>query len=191
MRPHLLLVAGGILFATQIATTTTVIAPTFHELVAEAQLVLVGHVTNTQALWVSAGAHRQISTDVTFEVESVLKGESASTHVLRFVGGTLDGDTLRIPGVPEFQTGDRALLFVSATTHAISPLVGVMHGRFPIRQGTDGFDYVTLHDGRAFSRVEQVGPTAVVVSATPIRTMRLADFVREIRLELQQLRVRR
>lgn len=190
MRPRLLFVAGGLLFATQIIPAASVIAPTFRELVAEAQLVFVGHVTATQPLWVNAGAQREISTDVTFEVESILKGESAPTRVLRFMGGTLEESTLRIPGVPQFVVGDRALLFVSSTTHAISPLVGVMHGRFPIRRGTDGFDYVTLHDGRAFSRVEQVGPSAVVISSTPVRTMRLADFMNEIRLELQQHRVR-
>jgi hypothetical protein len=175
-----------LLLAMRIASATSVVAPTFRELVAEAQLVFVGDVTSTQTLWTGTGQERAIVTEVTFTVQSTLKGVASSRQVLRFLGGTLEGYTLTIPGVPQFNVGDRAVLFVSSDTHAISPLVGVMHGRFPIKVASDGYEYVTLHDGRAFSSVEQVGPAPVITSRTPLRTMRRVDFEREIRLELQQ-----
>ena len=113
----------------------SVIAPTFQELVAEAQTVFVGEVTATQTLWTGTGTQRTIVTNVTFAVESTLKGTGASVRVLRFLGGTVDDQTLRVPGMPTFKVGDRAVLFVTNDVNAISPLVGVMHGRFPGDEG--------------------------------------------------------
>ena len=164
----------------------SVMAPTFQELVAEAQTVFVGEVTATQTLWTGTGAERTIVTNVTFAVESTLKGAGASVRVLRFLGGTVDDQTLSVPGIPTFKVGDRAVLFVTSDVNAISPLVGVMHGRFPLTKASDGHEYVALHDGRVFSSVDQVGPSAVTASRTPLRPMRREDFENEIRLELQR-----
>lgn len=183
LRPFLIVMC--LMFMARVVPATTVIAPTFRELVAEARTVFVGQVTGTQAVWVGRDGDRAIFTDVTFTVGSTLNGDALPTRTLRFMGGTLDGYTLTIPGVPHFSAGDRAVLFVSATGPAISPLVGVMHGRFPITQAADGYEYVTLHDGRAFATIAQIGPSAAVVSPTPIRTMRLVDFENEIMVELR------
>ena len=170
----------------------SVIAPTFQELVAEAQTVFVWQVTATQATWTGAGATRTIVTNVTFAVESTLKGDGAPrVRVLRFLGGTVDDQTLSVPGIPTFNVGDRAVLFVTGEANTISALVGVMHGRFPITKALDGQEYVALHDGRVFSSTGQVGPGAVTVSRAPLRPMRREDFENEIRLELQRSGSRR
>ncbi len=125
-------------------------------------------------------------TDVTFAVESTIKGDAVPERVLRFLGGSVGSQTLRVPGVPQFAIGDRAVLFVSDQPQAISPLVGVMHGRFPVHRGPDGYDYVTFHDGRALSATSQVGAAAIVASRTTLRPMRRDDFEREVRLEMQR-----
>jgi hypothetical protein len=164
----------------------SVIAPTFQELVAEAQTVFVGEVTATQALWIGDGAQRTIVTNVTFAVETTLKGADERVRVLRFIGGAVGDQTLTVPGIPTFKVGDRAVLFVTNDVNAISPLVGVMHGRFPLTKASDGREYVALHDGRVFSSVGQVGPSAVTASPTPLRPMRREDFENEVRLELQR-----
>src|SRR5207248_942365 len=117
-----------------------VLPPTFADLVAEAQAVFVGRVTTSLSQWSGSGAQRSIVTDVTFAVESTIKGDALPLRVLRFLGGTVDNQTLLIPGVPRFATGDRAVLFLTDQTQTISPLVGVMHGRFPVHRGPDGYD---------------------------------------------------
>jgi hypothetical protein len=168
------------------ASAIAVIPPTFPELVAEARTVFVGRVTSSLSQWSGSGAGRTIVTDVTFAVESVLKGDSEPTRILRFLGGTVDDQTLRIPGVPRFATGDRAVLFVTGQTGTISPLVGVMHGRFPVHRAPDGADYVTFHDGRTLSSIAQVGSASVVASRTMLRPMRREDFEHEILLEAER-----
>lgn len=176
----------GIALVIRSVTAASVIAPTFQELVAEAQTVIVGQVTSSQSRWSGAGQRRTIVTDVTVAVDSTLKGEAASVRVLRFLGGTVDDQTLQVPDIPRFKVGDRAVLFVTGDVNAISPLVGVTHGRFPINRAPDGYDYVTLHDGRTLSTVSQIGPASVMASRTPLKPMRREDFEREIRLELQR-----
>ena len=79
-----------------------------------------------------------------------------------------------VSGVLTFDIGDRAVLFVSGA-RAASPIVGHMQGRFPINTAPDGTDYVTLHDRRAFSAVNQVG-APITVSPVAIPTMTLAAF---------------
>ncbi len=81
---------------------------------------------------------------------------------------------MEVSGVPTFELGDRAVLFVSGE-RAISPVVGHFQGEFPINTAPDGTDYVTLHDRRAFSAVGQIGAT-VTVSPVAIPTMSLTAF---------------
>ena len=80
--------------------------------------------------------------------------------------------------MPTFDIGDRAVLFVSGA-RAVSPIVGHMQGRFPINTAPDGTEYVTLHDRRAFSAVNQIG-APVTVSPVAIPTMTVAAFQAEI-----------
>jgi hypothetical protein len=182
-------VTASLLLFTPLATRAhalSVVPPTFSELVAEAQTVFVGRVTSLVSLWTGAGAQRRIVTDITLAVESTIKGDGAAERTLRFLGGTADGETLLVPGMPQFTLGDRAVLFVTGDTNAISPLVGVRHGRFPVHRAPDGYDYVTFHDGRTFSDIYQVGRAAITVSRTPIRPMRREDFEREVQLAIRR-----
>ena len=90
--------------------------------------------------------------------------------------------------MPTFDIGDQAVLFVSGD-RAVSPIVGHMQGRFPINTATDGTDYVTLHDRRAFAAVNQIG-APITVSPVAIPTMTLAAFRAEIDRALRDPEVR-
>ena len=97
---------------------------------------------------------------VTFQVHETLKGAARYLVPLEFFEDTIE-------------VGDRAVLFVSrdaAGIHVVEP-----RGQFPINRGPDGIDYVTLHDRRAFSAVDQIG-SPIVVSTVPVRTMTLDAF---------------
>ena len=160
--------------------------PTFGELVHEAETIVTGTVTELRSDWGPRGTVGPIYTHVTVRVDSALKGASAPTQVLRFLGGSVGDTTLAVPGLPQFAVGDRAVFFIAPEKDSVSPLVGLMHGRFRVRHATDGNDYVALFDGRVFETTRQIGSSAVTVSPRPLTPMRLADFEREIRSEARR-----
>jgi hypothetical protein len=148
------------------AAATTVVAPTFEQLVARAEIVFEGEVTATQ---VRVSADREgspIVTDVTFRVARTLKGKVGPAVTLEFLGGTVDGRTLHVDGVPTFRVGDRDVLFAITSQRLVSPLVGMMHGRFRIvSDSATRQALVRRHDGQPLRSVATLGgsePQAVL-----------------------------
>lgn len=135
------------LFAIPIHATT--VAPiSFAELVDQSELVFVGEAIDSRAIWETRGGVKQISTIVGFNVIKILKGQTGQRAELNFAGGTIDNVSQTIAGMPQFQEGDRDVLFVSADRQAISPLVGFWHGRYRVvRDQATGRESVRTHDG--------------------------------------------
>ena len=155
-----------------------VIPMSFGEMVEAADSIVVAEAVDSRAEWVTTGRSRVIVTRVTFRVSDTLKGVSRVLFPLEFLGGTVGDRRQQVSGVPTFELGDRAVLFVIGE-RAISPIVGHMQGRFPINVSPDGQQFVTLPDRRAFSAVNQIG-SPITVSPTAIPTMRLGAFLDEI-----------
>jgi hypothetical protein len=163
------------------ASSTTVTAPTFDELVLQSELVIVARVVATRSAWVNSRAGRSIVTDVTVSIERTLKGPTYAERSLEFLGGTVGEDTLHVDGMPEFHVGDRAVLFINEAGRPASPIVGFMYGRFPIvRDATTGVDMVRTHDGRPLASTQDVGNPRPPARVAPSRTLSLVEFVREI-----------
>ncbi len=160
--------------------------PTFGELVHEAETIVTGTVMEIRSDWGPRGIAGPIYTHVTVRIESALKGSPTPTRILRFLGGSVGETTLAVPGVPTFAVGDRAVFFIAPEKDSVSPLVGLMHGRFRVQHAADGNDYVALFDGRVFETTRQIGSSAVTVSPRTLTPMRLADFEREIRSEARR-----
>jgi hypothetical protein len=180
-RPTGLLCALAIVAAAAPASSTTVTAPTFDELVQQSELVIVARVVATRSVWVNSRAGRSIVTDVTVSIERTLKGPTYAERSLEFLGGTVGEDTLHVDGMPEFHVGDRAVLFISEAGRPASPIVGFMYGRFPIvRDLTTGVDMVRTHDGRPLASTQDVGNPRPPARVAPSRTLSLVEFVREI-----------
>jgi hypothetical protein len=66
--------AAWLFFTT--ANATTVIPPTFEEMMDRAELGFVGKVVSSRAEWRTVGTNRVIFTLVEFERQEVLKGEA-------------------------------------------------------------------------------------------------------------------
>jgi hypothetical protein len=130
-----------------VAGTTTVIPPTFDALVSGANSVFVGEVMAVRSRWITSPRGRAIMTDVTFRVEDVWKGTVGAVTMLEFMGGTVDGMTMEVVGMPQFEVGQRNVLFVSGE-RSVSPLVGFMYGRMKVERDFYGVDRVRTHDGR-------------------------------------------
>ncbi len=133
---------GGLLHA------TSVVAPSFAELVAEAETIVRARVLSVRAAWVDSPQGRVIKTYVTFATQRQLKGRSTPQFTLELFGGELDGQGMRIAGLPQFEAGQSEMLFVSGNGVQFCPLVGLMHGRYRIRTDpANAREYLTRNDG--------------------------------------------
>ena len=181
MRPASLLAALAILAAAVPAAPTTVVAPTFDELVRRSELVIVARVVATRSAWVDSRSGRSIVTDVTVSIEQTLKGPTYAERSLEFLGGAVGEDTLHVDGMPEFHVGDRAVLFLNEAGRPASPVVGFMYGWFRIvPDPASGVDMVRTHDGRALASTQDVGNPRPAPRVAPARSLSLLEFGREI-----------
>lgn len=139
------------------ARATSVVPPSFPELVAEAQVIARGTVTSVEARRVEGTNRPLIKTFVTFAVEERIKGNPADTLTLEFLGGTVGGDTLHVSGMPEFKVGESEILFVNGNGVQFCPLVRFMHGRYHVRtDNTAHRKFVARDDARPLHSVTDV-----------------------------------
>ena len=145
---------------------TTVIPPTFDELVSQAQVIFQGVVTDVRSQWVGEGAQRSIVSYVTFKVEDAMKGNPGSTYTMRMLGGTVGDQTMDVTDTPKFKVGNRDILFVENNGSQFVPLVGIMHGRFRVeREQASGREVVVTNGGEPLSNISQLGKNKQAASA--------------------------
>jgi hypothetical protein len=146
------------LFSLSAAWGTTVVPPTFDQLVSQAEVIFQGAVSDVRSEWAGAGAQRHIVTYVTFKVEERFKGNVGATYSIRLLGGTVDGETMVVTDTPKFSVGDRDILFVENNGSQFVPLVGISHGRFRVeREQTTGRDVLMTNERAPLSDVSQLG----------------------------------
>lgn len=189
-RRLLLLTTVCTVAAAGVARSTTVIPPTFDQLVAEARTIFVGDVISRRSVMDNSSRGRSIRTIVTFRVEDVWKGSVSAVTQLEFLGGTVGDETMRVAGMPVFTVGQRSVLFVTGAARSISPLVGLSSGRLRIERGTgDGIDRVRTNDGRSLGAVTELGAQRLP-SFQAITPMRLSDLAAAVRARQGAGRVR-
>jgi hypothetical protein len=131
-----------------LARATTVTAPTFDELVNEAQTIVRARVLEVRSAWAESPQGRVIKTYVTVAVEKQLKGTAAPQLTLAFLGGELDGQGMRVSGMPQFAVGQVEVLFISGNGTRFCPLVAMMHGRYHVQTDpASGREYIARNDG--------------------------------------------
>jgi len=180
MRRLLSLSVISTLLMAGVASSTTVIPPTFDTLVSSASTIFVGEVADVRSEWIATRQGRAIVTRVTFKVEDVWKGSAGAVTQLEFLGGTVGEMTMDVVGMPTFHTGQRSVLFVSSQVRTASPLVGFWHGRMRVEKDPYGVDRVRTYDGRSLGSPNEVGANrpSYMTSVTPMRLADLASAVR-------------
>ena len=109
----------------------TIMPRTFTELVGLADWVLIG--TVTQVTSAVEAKRERIYTYVTLADLEVIKGEWHDTeYVLRVSGGVVDQQAEVYPGLPQFETGKRYILFIQGNFSALFPVVGLHQGVFRV-----------------------------------------------------------
>jgi len=166
-------------------TATTVIPPTFEQLVQQAELIFHGTVTDVKSVWEGEGGQRHIDTYVTFQVADTVKGNAGSSYTIRMLGGTVGDETMMVTDTPKFSVGDREILFVEHNFDQFVPLVGISHGRFRVQHNQEtGRDIVVNSEGEPVRDVTKLGREEESVSAA--NAISLAEFKSEIHTELSR-----
>ena len=157
-----------------IALATTVIPPTFDDLVAHAEMIFQGTVTDVRSEWTGEGGQRHIASYITFKVDDTIKGNPGAKVTLNLMGGTVGAETMEVSDAPKFKVGDRDILFVENNGTQFIPLVGIMHGRFHVQKDENGRDVVLTNDGAPLTDVNQLGKDKR--SATAGRAISTQEF---------------
>lgn len=130
------------------ARATTVIAPDFDSLVSGADYVVRAVVKSVTSEYRTTPQGRAIFTKVELQVLETITGTPPSPLVLDLLGGTVDGVTMRVEGVPRFKVGDEDILFVQNNGRQFYPLVGIMNGKYPVKHdAATGTAYVARSNG--------------------------------------------
>ena len=181
-RNYLTILAGLVVSLSSI-DATTVIPPTFDQLVGQAEMIFQGSVTEVRSVWSGEGAQRHIDSYVTFTVEQSMKGTPGTSYTIRLLGGTVDGETMEVTDSPKFNVGDRDILFVEHNGEQFVPLVGIMHGRFRVqRDEQTGRDFITTGEGEPVRNLSKLGREEESVAAT--QALSLAEFKSQIQTHL-------
>ena len=147
-------------------TATTVIPPTFEQLVRQAELIFQGTVTDVKSFWEGEGAQRHIETYVTFQIADNVKGEAGNSYMIQMLGGTVGDETMLVTDAPKFKVGDRDILFVEHNYDQFVPLVGIGHGRFHVQRDEEtSRDIIVNDEGEPVRDVTKIGREEESVSA--------------------------
>ena len=176
---------------------TSVVPPSFPELVAEADAIYRGRVTSVQARRVDRpdGEGSLIKTFVTLTVERVLKGPERSEVTLEFLGGTVGQETMSVSGMPKFNLGAREIVFVQKNGQQFCPLVGLMHGRYRVmRDEATSREHIARDNGVPLTDTSEVelpitalpGPVRAASAANSSNALTPAAFESSIATELQR-----
>ena len=177
---------------------TSVVPPSFPELVHEADAIYRGRVTAVEARRVARpdGNGSVIKTFVSVAVDKVLKGAAQKDVTLEFLGGTIGDETLAVSGMPKFSVGADEYVFVQRNGVQFCPLVAVMHGRYKImRDAVQAREFVARDNGTPLTDVAEVELPmsqlpAAVRTATAARGLAPAAFEASIVSEVQRPTVR-
>ena len=133
---------------------TTVQRLSLDEMVHAAHSIVHGRVRSSTPHW--STDHRLILTTTVIDVQETMKGQASRTIEVTTIGGKVGDLTLVVPGMPAFEAGEEAILFVE-TVGVVQTVVGLSQGKFAVRNGE----------------------VTNITSSTPAK-MRLDDFKRQI-----------
>ena len=154
------------------ASASLILALDLPTLVTRADQISVVDVVSTKAAW--NAEHTRIVTTVDVSVVDCWKGAAAPGSHVQIVqaGGTVGDLTMRIDGMPRFQQGERALLFLRGRTDHAS-VVGMAQGKRPLSRET-GRWMVSAPDrgGADFVRTTPASASVFTVRPRPLEDLR-------------------
>jgi hypothetical protein len=172
-------------------SATTIIPPSFDQLVQQADYIVHAKVKSVNAEWRIDGANKHIITKVELDVSEVIAGTPPESVVLVLLGGKIGDKELRVDGSPHFAVGDEDILFVRGNGQQFTPLVAMEYGRYRVmHDAATGRDHVARDNGAPlYSEQDTAVPMADVTGSKAGQAGALPltpeDFKSRIRLHRQ------
>lgn len=146
----------------------TVIERDFDEMFDRSDEVFYGRVTDMYAQYESNEFGRSIFTYIQFSDVKRVKdfdAQNAHSYLLRVAGGRVANTVQMFPGMPQFEIGQRYVIFVRDNNKVAFPLVGIQQG------------FIRVVDNLGSER-----PTLAFSKKTEKIKMRFSDIKRELNL---------
>jgi hypothetical protein len=136
-----------------VALCTVIVEIPFDQLCAQADVVVVGTVTSIESRRPTGCCN--IYTWTTFRVDEWVAGAGKHDRLtIRTLGGSAEGETLRVHGMPCFEVGRQYVLLLEQPRRTICPVVGWTQGCFHVeRSGSAEIPRVRTYHGKRVSQV--------------------------------------
>ncbi len=118
---------------------TTLARLSLPKLAASSKLVVRARCLGRNSRWQQG----EIWTFTRFTALEFLKGSGPAVFTVRTLGGRVNGIVSVVDGIPVFEPGEEAILFLTPTARGDYGLVGWSQGSFRIARGADGVERVT------------------------------------------------
>ncbi len=163
---------------------TTLLRLSVEKMSQDAEMVVLGHVAWSYA--VQPDPDGPIYTMTGVEVGRCIAGDCPETVVLRHRGGTVDGLTLYIPGMPRFVPGQEVLLFLEPDYEKVPgyhSVVGMVQGFFLVvtepvsgaRLAVQQLGGVTLAAPDANGSIAPIGGVSAIIEEVGVLEARIVD----------------
>jgi hypothetical protein len=144
------------------------------DLARRASTIARGRVVAVDARWLDG--RRRIETVVTLDAERYLKGAERSAIQFRVPGGRLGRYRNIVVGAPQFEVGQRVIVFLGSADTALPYTMGLGQGVFRVAQGQT--DWVVTSP----VVLPQTGTSLRIIRGDPARRpLPLAEFEERVR----------
>ncbi len=121
-------------FSTPSVNALTSIEQPFDQLVSESDQILIGTVSQISSFWGHGRAADTIFSTIQLSEIEHIKGELKSSEFsLKVIGGVIGDQAQFYPGLPQFVSGQRYLLFVKGNNRVMFPITGVTQGFYRVQ----------------------------------------------------------
>jgi hypothetical protein len=137
-------------------------------------------VQSVNSYWATPSGAQTLRTKVSFKVNQVLKGNPGPVFTLEFLGGTVGEQSLTVEGVPQFQPGERYIIFSESPDKAVvCPILGLDQGALRVLHDQEGnVDRVFRHWGQPVNAQENFASRSPAVAGVTTRDyLRTANTV--------------
>jgi len=173
---------------------TTVIPPTFDELVERSESVLRSRVASTRCEWRGEGEDRRIVTVVSLAVSETIVGTGQPVVELELLGGEIGGERLTVTGQTRFTPGGEDFLFISRQRSSLTPLVRMMYGRYLVEESASGHRFIARDNGVPLASTDEIAttmtarpPGVVLAQIAAGRILSPSDFGDAVRASARRL----
>jgi len=158
------------------ARATVLIPADLGELSRDARAIARGRIVAVDATWMDD--RRGIETLVTLEVETYLKGALGAAVQFRVPGGNLGRVRSIVVGAPEFEVGERVVVFLGARGPSVPYVLGLNQGVFRILRAPDSSGWLVAPPAVFPSAA---GSARIIRGDPSRRPMALGDFEQRVR----------